>query len=376
MRISYVTHYDASDIHKWSGLGYYISKSLESPTTEIDYISLQIKLSFMLKLKARIYKQLGQSFDFNRTPSVAKQCSRQIQSLLKFNSDVVFSPSSIYTAALETKTPKVFYTDATFAGLIGSYDDYSKLSSETIRDGNSLEQKALESAALAIYSSDWAAQTAINNYKVDANKVRVVPFGANIECNRDLDDIKRIVSTRSHNECNLLFIGVDWERKGGELALDVAVKLNEIGIKTILHIVGIKNLPVENLPDFVLNYGFISKSTYEGNYQLEQLFNKSHFLIVPSKAEAYGLVFCEANSFGLPAIARNVGGIPTIVKNDINGKLFELNEDAEAYALYIQSVFTNKERYKQLALSSFNEYTSRLNWGTSGKLILSMMREL
>ena len=130
----------------------------------------------------------------------------------------------------------------TFVILIGFYDDYSKLSAETIRDGNRLEQKALDSAALAIYSSDWAAQTAINNYKVDATKVRVVPFGANIECDRSLNDIKSIVSSRSKGECNLLFLGVDWKRKGGDLAVKIAEELNKQGLKTKLHVAGIKKI--------------------------------------------------------------------------------------------------------------------------------------
>jgi glycosyltransferase involved in cell wall biosynthesis len=376
MRISYVTHYDALDIHKWSGLGYYMSKSLESPSTEIDYITLQIELNLMLKLKARIYKQFGQSFDFNRTPNVAKQCSKQIQSLLKSDSDVVFAPSSIYTATLETKTPKVFYTDATLAGLIGFYDDYSKLSSETIRNGNRLEQKALDSAALAIYSSDWAAQTAINNYKVDANKVRVVPFGANIECNRSLNDIKSIVSNRSKSECNLLFLGVDWTRKGGDLAVKIAEELNKQGLKTKLHVAGIKNIPLSNLPDFVIDYGFISKSSIDGQNKLNKLMAESHFLLLPTLADCTPVVYSEANSYGLPCISTNVGGIPTIIKEDINGKLFSPLNNEQDYAQYIQTTFCDFDKYNQLALSSFNEYSSRLNWETSGKLILSMLREL
>jgi glycosyltransferase involved in cell wall biosynthesis len=83
-------------------------------------------------------------------------------------------------------------------------------------------------------------------------------------------------------------------------------------------VVGIDKLPFEKVPEFIVNPGFISKSSQEGYSKIEQLFIDSHFLLVPSLAGCTPVVCSEANSFGLRCISRNVGGIPTITRDDIN----------------------------------------------------------
>ena len=375
MKISYVTIGNALDVHNWSGLEFYIAKALEQHVGEVNYIgNLSIKKKLGLRPKQILYRLIGQRYDAVRNPFFAAQCSQQVKSLLRPDTDIVFSPGSVATALLETNKPKVIYSDATFAGLLNFY--VYNYCSDTIRKGHYLEQKALDSASLAIYSSDYAAQSAIQNYHVEPGKVKVVPFGANIKHNFSLADIKRIVLNRSRKECNLLFLGVDWKRKGGGLAVNVARRLNEIGVKTSLHIVGIRDIPFRTLPGFVLNHGFISKSTKEGEEKLLNLMAKCHFLLVPTKAESYGLVFCEANSLALPSVTTNVGGISTIIKNNINGKMFGLSDTEEVYADYIASVFCNPTAYDQLALSSYNEYKTRLNWQVAGNTISRLLKEL
>jgi glycosyltransferase involved in cell wall biosynthesis len=378
MKISYVTTYDALDIHNWSGLGYSIGKMLVDQNAEIDYIgNLQTQVNLTLKLKRRAYQLFSKKgFDISREPIIAKQYAKQVQMRLNTNSDVVFSPGSIPIALLESKKPKVFYTDATFAGMLGFYDSFSNLCSETIKHGNYLEKVALETSNLIIYSSDWAAKTAIDNYSIEPNKIKVVPFGANIVSKRSLNDIKDIINNRSSQTLNLLFIGVDWIRKGGDLAVNITKELNNLGIRTILHVVGINKLPCENVPNFIVNHGFISKNSKEGIEKIEQLFINSHFLILPTLADCTPVVYSEANSYALPCISTNVGGIPTIIKDDINGKMLSLQSGIKEWSNYISNSFADKEKYKELCMTSFEEYENRLNWNVAGKTIMNLMKEL
>jgi glycosyltransferase involved in cell wall biosynthesis len=362
MKISYVTTYDAKDVLNWSGLGYYLGRTL-SEHAEIEYIdNLHLSGKYALKLKRQFYARIGKcKFHASRATSVANAYAREISRRMSPSSDCVFSPGTTPIARLDTNRPKVFYTDATFAGMLGYYESFTNLCAETLRHGHQLEQDALSSSALALYSSDWAARTAIENYKVDPAKVKVVPFGANLKSELSYQDIQDMIGRRSKTTCKLLFLGVEWERKGGALAVETARLLNHHGILTELHMAGLRELPMAELPDFVRNHGFISKATQEGRDRLQQLMMDCHLLLVPTRAEAYGLVFCEANAFGMPAIATTVGGIPTIVKDDINGRLFPLSAPAADYAAYIGQLFTNYPAYTNLALSSFHEYTTRLN---------------
>jgi len=378
MKISYITTYDASDIHSWSGSANAIAKMLERQNEEVNYIgNLSCRFNQLFKLKKKIYTFLsGKKFLLSREPFIIKQYARQIKSKLKPDFNIVFSPSSLPIALLEVNKPKIIYTDATFAGMLDFYSNFSNLSSESIKKGNYIEQKALESSQLIIYSSDWAAKTAIENYNVKPEKIKVVPFGANIDCKRNLDDIRNIINNRSSSELNMLFLGVDWIRKGGNTAVKIATGLNKLGLNTKLHIAGIRKLPFNDIPDFIINYGFVDKATEEGRRKIEELFSKCHFLLVPSLAEAFGIVFCEANSFGLPSISTNVGGITTAIKDNINGKTFSLNADISEWCNYIFNVFSDKTRYNDLCMSSFREYETRLNWEVAGRTIMNFIKEI
>jgi hypothetical protein len=126
--------------------------------------------------------------------------------------DIIFSIWTNPIAYLRTEKPIVFWADATFAGLMTLYPWYSNLCKENIKNGNKVEQQALTKCRLAIYSSDWAANTAIQNYDVDPTKVKVVPFGANISVNRTAQDINSILQKKDFDICKLLFIGKEWER--------------------------------------------------------------------------------------------------------------------------------------------------------------------
>lgn len=379
MKISYVTAFDARNIHSWSGAGFYIGKALKEQGGELEYIGdLSKRMSNLFKVKLEIkynfYKILGKRFNKERNIGTASRFAKLIQSDIKPTTDVLFSAGSVPLSLVRTKKPKVFYADATFAGIVDFYDEYSNLCSETEREGHFLQKQILDECTLAIYSSDWAAQTAIDYYGTSPSKVAVVPFGANIESTRDINYIDNAIAARSTDECHLVFLGVDWSRKGGAIAAEAVKILNERGVKAYLHIAGIRDLPIQPIPPYIIDHGFISKGTAEGRQKFDELMAKSHFLFVPTRAEAFGLVFCEANSYGIPSIATDVGGIPTIVKDGVNGQKFSLTASPTEYADYIESLFFNRKAYRELAVSSYNEYESRLNWRVSGRKIMDLLQ--
>lgn len=212
MKIAYVTTYDAMDIRNWSGIGYYKAQALKNQSISLEYIGpLREKYSLLFKGKQYLYNRLlNKRYLRDREPLILKDYAHQVSRKLSgINIDIVFSPGTIPIAYLECDQPIVFWTDATFAGMIDFYPNWSNLCKETIKNGNAMERSALNRCRLAIYSSEWAAQTAVDYYEIDRSKVKVVPHGANIECNRSFDDIRKIVNARPSNKCKLLFLGVD-----------------------------------------------------------------------------------------------------------------------------------------------------------------------
>ena len=173
-------------------------------------------------------------------------------------------------AELENEAPIIFWTDTTFQGLVDYNPRFMGLCNETIANGHRMEQKALDKCSLAIYSSEWAANTAIQHYIVDPNKIKVVPFGANIVVDRDREDIEQIISSKDKSRCEILFIGVDWKMKGGDMVMAVAEMLNANGIPVRVTIIGCD--PPKDVADSPLTevHGFIDKHEPKGMAQLNE----------------------------------------------------------------------------------------------------------
>jgi len=378
MKIAYVSTYDSSNIRQWSGVGYFMGKALERECGEVIRIGpLRKHRNDVLRAKQIFYTNVVKKrYIEERTSKVLNSYADQVSARLKDASvDVVLSPGTIPICYLESSAPIVFWTDATAAGMIDFYPGWSDLCKESRRDANRMEQAALSNCRLAIYSSDWAAETAINAYQVDADKVKVVPFGANVESVRDLNDIRIIVAQRRTDVCKLLFIGTEWYRKGGDIAVDITGSLNAMGLKTELTVLGchIKG----SVPDFVSPKGFVSKKTSKGRTLIDRLFAESHFLLLPSRADCVPVVIAEANSFGVPVVASDVGGISTAVRDDLNGYVLSSAEQFVPHACsVILKSMESLSAYRELAIRSFGEYTERLNWQTAGRRVHELLENI
>jgi len=382
MKITYATTYDASDVSNWSGSGHFVAQALQNQGFELDFIGpLPRPLSLwpMFKAKGFVYNRvLKTRYHANHDLSAARHYARLIDQRLRQTPDteLVFSPGTIPIAFLETEKPTAFWSDATHASLFDFYPEYSHLCAETVRDGHRIERQAMQKASAALFTSEWAASSAIRDYGIDASKVHVVPFGANLDNPPATESIRDAIADRPRDRCKLLFIGVDWERKGGDTALTVAQELNRLGLPTELTIVGCDPFQGKKAPGFVRCEGFLSKRLKAHRERIEELLAESHFLIVPSLAECYGLVYCEANAYGVPCLARAVGGVPTIVKNGENGFLFAPEAPPQDYVQVIERLFQSYHHYTDLANSSREAFLTRLNWDVAGRKVREILHSI
>lgn len=379
MRIAYTTTFDARDVHNWSGTPFHMSHALTNAGMEIDYIgSLKRKLPPFFKIRQAWQKYIGnqrESPRFNLT--AAKYYSQQIaKKLQQFKVDAIVSPLINPIAYLDSKQPIVLWTDALYAALLGFYPPFNYHSARTIHQGNKMTTECLARCKLAIFSSDWAANSALELYGASREKVRVVPFGANIDSYPSLTEIRENIHQRATDKIKLLFLAKSWERKGGDVVLAVADALHQAGHAIELTIVGYQPPNLNPVPSYVKCLGFISKHTPEGKNRLRQLLAETHFLFVPSRAEAYGIVFCEANAFGVPCLTTCVGGIGTVVKNNVNGMTFGLDASIATYCDYIVNLMHDRKRYEELAFSSYHEFETRLNWKVAAASVKRMIEEV
>jgi glycosyltransferase involved in cell wall biosynthesis len=381
MRIAYVSIHDPRDPTKWAGTTYHIAKALESHGAHLEFIGpLREEGALGLKVRQWAYGKLRrQALHRDREPRVLDGYARQVErALLSSRADVVFSPGTIPLARLKTDRPIAFWTDATYASILREYRWELPASARSRAMGHAQERAAIERSALCVYSSDWAARSAVEDYGADPARVKVVPFGANVAEHRTLDDVTRLIDARRASygtPCRLLFAGIGWERKGGDVAIEVARRVHQRGVPVELSMLGSDLPAATTLPDFVRAIGFVDKRTPDGRARFDELFGSSHFFLFPARGEAFGVVLCEAASFGLPCLTTRTGGIPTIVRDGGNGILFD-RDDPGAIADAVVSLSGDWARYRALALSSFLEYRSRLNWDVAGRTMVQWLRSL
>lgn len=381
MKVAYVTTYDASDVRAWSGSGSYVARALEKAGAELTFIGplrLPTHLKAYAKAKGGYYNRLRRQRYFrDHDTRLAQAYAQRADALLAQHPDLdlIFSPGVIPVAYLKDPRPLVFWSDATHAAIFDYYDEYSNLSDNTRRHGHEIERQALGRAAAALFTSFWAADSAKNDYLADPARVHVLEFGANLDEPPTEAEVHAALAARPHDKFRILFVGVDWIRKGGPLATFVTDLLRKRGIDAELTVVGCE--PFDGPPDLpgVRVEGFVSKKTPEGRARLRELFLAHHVLFVPSHAECYGLVYCEANAHGLPAFARYTGGVPQIIAQGVNGRLLDPHAPPEAWADLLASLHHDRPAYEQMCLAAYKEFRHRLNWDTVSEKLRPILQK-
>jgi len=373
IKIAFLTVLDPNDRRSWSGTIYYVAQALQKHCGELYYVGpIETNERLLGKVLHKLSKRLlKKNFEYNHSFLLAKKHAKVVAQRLAGRSfDVIVTVTGTTEIAfLETDIPIVLVGDATFHLVHNYYPQFSNLLERSIREGNVIEDLALKKANSLIYSSEWAAQSAIEDYHTDKQKIHVVPFGANF----DNPPPKEIIQERKKSDlCRLLFMGVSWERKGGEIAFETLLKLEEMGIAAELTVCGCT--PPETFSHERMKVvPFLNKNDERQRQELDKLFLTSDFLLLPTRGDCTPIVFCEASSFGLPVITTHTGGVPGVITDGENGFMLPFDARGDQYAEVIAKIYRDDQRYAELVQSSRAAFDERLNWdawGTAVKKIL------
>jgi glycosyltransferase involved in cell wall biosynthesis len=378
LRIALVSVQDASDIRTFSGITFHVLEELRTQGVDVEVISpLRRTFRYVLAPAAILARIRKRGSSLEHYPFALRSYARQIGDHLRRRPvDIVFATSSIPIALLRPPLPVVFWTGSLYHQMHDYYGGaaFGNPTSSAQRRGRRQEEQALARATYAIYASRWAASAA--SQFTDPAKIRVLPWGAGVKVQhtgKEVLEWAKQKRAQRPSRCELLFIGIDWERKGGALAVETARWLNNHGIRTTLRVAGCR--PAQPLPDFVEVIGHISKSTPEGRQRFEDLCRDADFFILPTRAEAAGIVFCEASAYGLPSITFDTGGVSDYVRHGVSGFCFPLGSGPEVFAKAILETLKDQTRYERLAANAFLEFETRLNWKTSVCGLIDILRQ-
>lgn len=366
-RIAMVTAGDPRNRVDSSGVYYYTARAMSEHCGEVDLLgpvhSRALGSGRMLRLAYRALT--GKGYDFLHTFSLARDYARKFgQALQGKHYDLVFAPEAATEIAfLETDMPIVYMSDTTFRLARDYYPLYTNLAARSVRQGEAVEAAAIARAGALVFPSAWAARSAIEHYGAPRNKVHVLFLGPNME---DVPRREQVLDHPASSVCRLLFVGVNWERKGGPVAFETMIELERAGIETSLTVCGCVPPPAFEHPHIKV-IPYLDKNDPAQATALDELYMQADFLLFPSRAENSGFVLSEAAAFALPVIASDTGGIPDIVIGGSNGLVLPLEAGGAEYAAKIGELWDDQAAYRALRASSRDVFEQDLNWETWGK---------
>jgi glycosyltransferase involved in cell wall biosynthesis len=266
----------------------------------------------------------------------------------------------------------VYYSDLTWDQIIEYYPDYSSISSFGKIEGERIEAAAIRCAKAAVYPSNWAADSACNHYGASRETTVKVSFGANLN---DPPSREAALQRSIGPTVKLLLVGVNWERKGGAIALECLTHLLDSGVDAELTILGCK--PPSGIEHKRMRViPFLSKHDPEQRKQIAQLFLDAHFMLLPTRADATPIVISEASAFGLPTLGSDTGGLRGSIREGVNGFLLPFEAPGNAYADTIIRVIADPQKYDDLVVASRDEFENHLNWDAWGRSMRSIMERV
>ena len=233
-----------------------------------------------------------------------------------------------------------------------------------------LDSKAALKALVNIRSSNWANDGLINYYHCDSNKCYSLEYGANI-------DTKDIRKAQAYNggQIKIFFSGVKWQRKGGKIAVETVEILRSKGIDAQLIVAGPKECPeICKGKDYIDFVGYLNKNNANDYDKYLSLYENSHIMILPTKAECGAIVYSEAAGAGMPCYTYLTGGTGDYVVNGVNGYALPAGSPASAFAEQILSDIKNN-RLPSLHEGALKLFHERLSWEAWAKRFSKIMQE-
>jgi glycosyltransferase involved in cell wall biosynthesis len=365
LNIALVHAEDARNVRTSSGTLYFSKHSFQRKIGDVVDLTPAPMNLLPYKIATRLIGLTGKSYCYEQDVALARRYGRYFSGLLaRGKYDLIFSACSASSVAfLETDVPIIYYTDITWPLARNYYGCYTNVTGRTDRGGYELDRLSLEKASIVLLPSHWAAESAVRDHGIDPGKIHVLYLGANL---MQPPSRQQVLPRTLGRRIRLLLVGVNWEIKGGQIALDALVRLLEMGIDAELTVVGC------NAPEGVSHprmkvIPFLNKQIPAEREQFERLWYDADFFILPTRYEAAGLVFCEASAYGLPSIGTYTGGIPSLIREGKNGYTVPHDAGGARYAEIIAGLASDPERYSRLCQSSRDEFETRLNWDSWGE---------
>jgi glycosyltransferase involved in cell wall biosynthesis len=199
------------------------------------------------------------------------------------------------------------------------------------------DRRVFRAAAAIVATSRWAGDDVARDLPECAGRVHVMPYPVPLEGFAAHWPEERRARPGSE-PVRVLFIGGDFGRKGGPELLE-AWRAAGLGAVARLTLVTESPLEAAGLPDGVE----VRRGVRAYTPEWLALWRAADLFALPTRGEAFGMVFQEAAAAGLPAIGTALNAIPEIVADGETGVLVPPGE-VPALAEALRGMVRSRER--------------------------------
>jgi glycosyltransferase involved in cell wall biosynthesis len=204
--------------------------------------------------------------------------------------------------------------------------------------------------------SNWVKESFVEDYGYRAEDIAVIPPGVDVTAFEAGD--------RDHELPRLLFVGGDFERKGGSLLLDVFRRR----LRGRAELVVVTRDSVAEEPGVRVHRGVGANSPL-----LRELYATSDAFVLPTLADCFSLAAMEALAAGMPVVATRVGGIPDIVRDGETGHLVEAG-DGDALGDALEALVVDSSRRRRMGEAARADALARFDANANAQRLFQFVR--
>lgn len=205
--------------------------------------------------------------------------------------------------------------------------------------------------------SHWVRRSLIDDYGIDPALIEVIPPGVDTRAWQP-------ATHWSNGPMRILFVGGDFERKGGPLllrafrALDPgSARLSIVTRSNVLHTPGVE----------------VYTSLSQNDPELRRLFAASDVFVLPSSFEMFGIAAVEAAAAGLPAIVSDVGGLGDLVIEGETGYAI-VADDCDALVDRLRTLAHDPKKRRQMGRAARRRAEIEFDADTNAQRLVALAR--
>ena len=258
---------------------------------------------------------------------------------------------------MKGKTKCYSYHDGNLAEMLRSPYMPKNIPRAMIDKALNFEKIVYKNMTTIFTMSEYLRHSFIYDFGIKESRVKNIGAGIN------LDKIPPIME-KSYDNQEVLFIGVDFIRKGGFQLLEAFHHLKQSLPRAKLHIIGPDPKPLDIDTKFLKGvefHGNLSKQKSDERNVFEDTIARCSLFVMPSLYEPFGIAPLEGMVYQIPCILTNRWAFPEMVQEGFNGNLVPCN-DIEALYEAMKSMLRNPDLLRKMGESARSFVLENYTW--------------